>query len=309
VSKLAETVAEAVTSGASGAELARAKINLALHVTGRRTDGYHLISSLVVFADVADVVSAAPAPGGRMGLTVDGPLASELVETTEPRDNLVVRAAARLVRANPGRTLPPTRVVLTKRLPLAAGLGGGSADAAATLRLLDRYWRLDSGQARLAEIGIGLGADVPMCLRSRPLVAEGIGERLTPAVGIPALPIVLAHPGVASPTAAVFGRLEEAERTPLPKVPSRFASVLDFVMWLRRTRNDLTEPAKAENRVVGTALKALGNDSECLFARMTGSGAAVFGIFITLAAATHAAERLRAARPAWWVAATLTGGS
>ena len=303
-----EDLADEVSSGVSGVELAPAKVNLALHITGRRSDGYHLISSLAVFADCADIVGAEALPAGRMGLTVEGPLASELDRTTDPRDNLVIRAADRLAQAMQSAP-PPTRLVLTKRLPIGAGLGGGSSDAAATLRLLDRQWRLDLGEARLAEIGVAIGADVPMCLRSRPLIAEGIGERVTLLPGIPALPVVIVYPGVAMSTKAVFGRLQAAERPPIPAVPERFASLLDFVFWLRQLRNDLSEPAKAENRLAGVAVKALANDSDCLLARMSGSGSGAFGIFFNSAAAARAAERLRAARPGWWITATKTGGS
>jgi 4-diphosphocytidyl-2-C-methyl-D-erythritol kinase len=292
-------------AGIADLELAHAKINLALHVTGRRSDGYHAISSLVVFADCADTIAVAPAGSG---LTAEGPLAGELTRTTDPDDNLVMRAASRLAAGLPAAP-PPTRFVLTKCLPVAAGIGGGSADAAATLRLLDRYWRLDLGIARLAEIGVGIGADVPMCLTGRPLLAEGIGEKITLLEGIPALPIVLAHPAIPMPTRAVFGRLAPQARAPIPPLPARFASLADFTGWLGAQRNDLSAPAAAENPLAGAVVEALAAQPDCMLARMSGSGASAFGIFPDAAAASRAAEAIRAGQPGWWATAATTGGS
>jgi 4-diphosphocytidyl-2-C-methyl-D-erythritol kinase len=298
----------AIVADAGQTELARAKINLALHVGGRRPDGYHLIETLVVFADYADVVSLGTGAPGRMGLTLKGPFAQDLAEATEASDNLAMRAAVELAKAA-GKHLPPTKLVLTKRLPVAAGLGGGSADAAAALRLLNRAWGLQLSDERLAEIGLALGADVPMCLLSRPLIATGIGEKTKVVTGMPAIPIVLVHPGGALPTARVFAQLAEAERQPLPPLPNRFHSLLDVIFWLRKARNDLTEAAAAVSPLAAAATKALTSDSECLFARMSGSGAAAFGIFTTMDAAERAAGRLQTSRPGWWVISAKTGAS
>ena len=302
--EIARAVEGAVSDGAS--ELACAKINLALHVTGRRTDGYHNIESLVVFADCGDVLGAAPSADGRMRLTVKGEFAGSLTETTGPHDNLVTRAASDLARAAGKAEVPPTKLTLTKRIPVAAGLGGGSADAAAALRLLNREWRLNLAAGRLAEVARGIGADVPMCLASRPLLAKGIGEKITPVAGMPTIPIVLAHPGIPVETAAVFAQLAARDGEPLPALPAKFASLLEVIFWLRQARNDLAEPAALVNKAAVSAAKALMRDPDCLFARMSGSGAAAFGIFITLQAAERAAERLRAAKPAWWVVAATT---
>ena len=308
--ELVDAVAQAVSGGASGAELAPAKINLALHVVSRRTDGYHLIDSLVVFADYADLVSAVPSPGRQVELTLDGHFANELDLLSRPRDNLVVRAAEALIgEAGKKRKVPPTQLVLTKRIPIGAGLGGGSADAAATLRLLNRRWGLGLDDVRLGKIGLNLGADVPMCLMPKPVIARGIGERLTPVIGMPRLPVVLAHPSIPLSTTAVYARLDHAERSPLPPMPKRFDSVIAFAIWLRQTRNDLSEPAKAETGLAAAAVKALSSDPGCLFARMSGSGAAAFGIFPKLSTAEKAAERLRHKRPNWWVVAVETIGS
>lgn len=307
--QVAKAIEEA--TGAGNSELARAKINLALHVGARRADGYHDLESLVVFADVADVVTARPAPKdlAAMTLDLDGPHAGLLEETTEPSANLALRAAEAIAALAPKRRAVPLQISVTKRIPIAAGLGGGSADAAATLRLLDRIWGLGLKPKKLIEIGLTLGADVPMCLASQPLMARGIGELVTPVAGIPALSVVLAHPGISVPTGAVFAGLGNEQRSGLPTLPSKFRTVLDLVFWLRQTRNDLTDPARVVARKAVAAAKALADDPDCLFARMSGSGAAAFGIFVKPAAAERAAERIKAAKPDWWVAAATTGGS
>lgn len=307
--ELVDAVAQAVSGGSTNAEPAPAKINLALHVTSRRPDGYHLIDSLVVFADYADLVSAVPSTGRQIELTLDGHFAGELDLLSRPRDNLVVRAAEALIAAAKNRKLPPAHLVLTKRIPIGAGLGGGSADAAAALRLLDRFWELGLDDGKLAKIGLSLGADVPMCLMPKPVIARGIGERLTAVTGMPRLPVVLVHPSIPLSTAKVYARLEPAERPPLPPLPARFDSPIAFAIWLRQTRNDLVEPARAETGLAEAATKALSADPGCLFARMSGSGAAAFGIFPKLSTAEKAAERLRHKRPNWWVVAVETIGS
>lgn len=290
-------------------ELGPAKINLALHVPSRRTDGYHELDSLVVFADFSDTVRAIPGRDGPPELLLSGPLANELDLLSRPRDNLVLRAASALVREAGERRLPSVRLELTKRIPIAAGLGGGSADAAAALRLLNRYWELGIPESRLAEIGLELGADVPMCLSSKPVLARGIGERLTPLSGMPRLPLVLIHPSIPVSTEAVFAKLEPRERSGLPALPERFNSVIAFTIWLRQTRNDLVDPVRSVTGLAATATKALSSDPDCLFARMSGSGASVFGIFPKLSTAERAAERIRHKRPNWWVVVTETFGS
>jgi 4-diphosphocytidyl-2-C-methyl-D-erythritol kinase len=293
----------------SNFETARAKVNLALHVTGRRPDGYHLLDSLVVFAEAADRLEAAPRDESMVSLATAGEFAGDLDRAGPQRDNLVLRAADGLLAALPGRPMPGVRIVLTKQLPVAAGIGGGSADAAAALRLLNRLWRLGAEAEALAKIGIGLGADVPACLVSRPLRVTGIGEGLELMNGIPELPLVLVNPGVALPTRAVFRRLASPDGAPMRTVPARFNSLVEFAQWLASNRNDLSEPAEAESRVVGTVVAALASDPDCLIARMSGSGATVFGIFGSPASAERAGARIRAAQPEWWVAVTRTGGS
>jgi 4-diphosphocytidyl-2-C-methyl-D-erythritol kinase len=274
-------------------EFAPAKINLALHVTGRRDDGYHLIDSLVVFAaDVGDTVTAAAHPGQSLGVV--GPFAGPL-RSADPWDNLLIKASVALLGPR-----YPMELVVTKRIPVGAGLGGGSADAAATLRLLNRVLDLKLPLERLAAVGAPLGADVPMCLYSRPLIARGIGEEITPVAGMPALPMVLACPPVTVATAAVFAAFDHVARPHLPRPPP-FANVRAVAEWLALTRSDLAAPAGEIEPEAAAAARALAADGECLFARMSGSGAAAFGLFPSRAAAARAAARLAAARPSWWV--------
>lgn len=277
------------------AVLAPAKLNLALHVTGRRPDGYHLLDSLVAFTRFGDRVTIAPSDEDRFQIT--GPYAEGL-----PLDdgNLVLRAL-NAMRSEFGRS-DPVRIDLEKNLPVASGVGGGSSDAAAVLRGLARLWDLSPGEDRLARIGLGLGADVPMCLAARPLLARGIGEEITSVDGFPSLGIVLANPGVAVSTAAVFAALVSRDSEPLPPLPGR----LDFhtlCNWLETTRNDLEAPARALEPAIGETLAAL-RKVGAHFVRMSGSGATCFGLFESGNLAKRAASEIRKRRPGWFVAAT-----
>lgn len=298
-----------MSAAASKVESARAKINLALHVLDRRADGYHVLDSLVVFAQVADTLSVFGEDEGFIDLAVDGPFADDLLAATAPDDNLVLAVAHGLAEVHPDRSAGGIRLHLNKQLPVAAGLGGGSADAAAALRLLNRLWRLDLSQQQLAHLGLSLGADVPACLLSRPARVQGIGEIITPVSGMPAMTVVLVNPGVAVSTGAVFRRLQQTERLPLPPIPKSAGPLMEFVFWLRKTRNDLFTPACIEAPLIEKAVRALAADPDCVFARMSGSGATVFGIFMSREAANRAAARLHAAEPHWWIAVTRTEGS
>ncbi len=270
---------------------------------GKRGDGYHLLESLVVFAaDVGDTITARPSGAP---LTIDGPFASALSATAND-DNLVTRAVAAL--GPEARTQRGLSLAVTKQIPVAAGLGGGSADAAATLRLLNRLRALNVAWDRLAAIGAALGADVPMCVLSRPLIARGVGEAMTPVAGFPALPMVLACPPVAVRTADVFRALRDPRQAALPELPA-LATVQDVASWLAGTRNDLAEPAAAVSPLAGAGARELARDPDCLFARMTGSGPSSYGLFPTQAAAKAAAARLAAVERTWWVRAAVTGGS
>ena len=306
----ADLFTSAIAAAAASIETARAKINLALHVRGRRADGYHDIDSLVVFAELSDVLSATKSDEPSVVLGIDGEFADRLADTTPPGDNLVYAVADALLQAFPEHARDGLHIDLVKHLPIAAGVGGGSADAAATLRLLNRIWSLGLSTEQLAGLGANFGADVPVCVLSRPARIEGTGDRLTPLPGIPEIPMVLVNPGIAVPTADVFGRIRNPTRPPLPPLPETgFETITDLVAWLRRTRNDLFEPACGIAPVIERCLRVLASEPECLFARMSGSGATVFGAFPTMDSALEAATRLQASRPEWWVSATCTEAS
>ncbi|MDH2326480.1 4-(cytidine 5'-diphospho)-2-C-methyl-D-erythritol kinase [Cereibacter sp. SYSU M97828] len=255
---------------------ARAKVNLTLHVTGRRADGYHLLDSLVVFAGVGDTVTASDGP---MSLTVDGPEAQALVG-----ENLVTRAAALMGGA---------RLHLEKRLPVASGIGGGSADAAATLRALERMGRPLPDPRNV----LGLGADVPVCLFGRAVRMTGVGEGLEP-VAVPPAWLVLANPRVAVSTPQVFRGLD-GFGPPMPEVPA-FADAAALAHWLHATRNDMEPAAIRIAPVIAEVKAALATLPGCLFARMSGSGATCFGLFRAEAEARAGAAALPAE---WWTAA------
>lgn len=276
---------------------APAKINLALHVTGRRPDGYHLIESLAVFTRFGDRLTIAPAQQDHfeIGGAYGGGLQAD--ET-----NLVLRALATLRREFPERTRQPASIALEKNLPVASGVGGGSSDAAAALRGLAQLWELNLDEAELARIGLSLGADLPMCLAARPLVARGIGDLLSPVPGFPALGLVLANPGVTVSTAAVFEALTHRESEALPPLP-RDLDFHSICNWLETTRNDLEPAARTMQPAIGEALAAL-RKAGAHFARMSGSGATCFGIFETGNVAKRAAASLRERHPGWFVAAT-----
>ncbi|HSF96593.1 MAG TPA: 4-(cytidine 5'-diphospho)-2-C-methyl-D-erythritol kinase [Thermohalobaculum sp.] len=273
------------------AEAAPAKVNLFLHLRGRRPDGYHLLDSLAVFPRLGDRLSATRA--ARLSLSLAGPFGGDLRDAP---DNLVLRAA-RALAAERG-VEAGAALVLEKVLPVASGIGGGSADAAAALRLLARLW----GVALPADAGLGLGADVPVCLSApEPRMVSGIGERLTPPPPLPGFWIVLANPGEAVATGAVFAALERRDYPAGPPMPAAgFAGFGDLVGWLARQRNDLQQAATALCPAIAGVLEAL---EGAALARMSGSGATCFALHGTAAGAEAQAERLARANPGWWVAA------
>ncbi|WP_031254994.1 4-(cytidine 5'-diphospho)-2-C-methyl-D-erythritol kinase [Mesorhizobium sp. L48C026A00] len=276
---------------------AHAKINLALHVTGRRADGYHMIESLAVFTRFGDRVDIELADSD--GFSVSGRYASAV-----PLDdgNLVVKARDALRKQAGPRHTPPVAIRLEKNLPVASGVGGGSSDAATALRGLVETWRLDLDDADLARVGLSLGADVPMCLMARPLIARGVGDELSAVPGFPALGLVLVNPGTAISTAEVFNALSHRDNEGLPPLPRS----LDFHSirnWLEITRNDLEPAARAIQPAIGKALSVL-NKAGAGFARMSGSGATCFGLFETGNVAKRAAVDIRSRHPDWFIAAT-----
>lgn len=263
-------------------ESAPAKVNLTLHVTGRRADGYHLLDSLVMFADIGDCVTVAPGP---LRLDVRGPMADRVPVGT---DNLVLRAAA-LIKAE-------AVITLEKRLPTAAGIGGGSSDAAACLRALSRMTGDD-----IPEDTASLGADVPVCLLARAARMQGIGEDVTPLSGLPVLDAVLVNPNVGVATQAIFHRILQWDNAPMPASLPRFETAQDLIHWLATQRNDLEPPAMAQVPLIADVLRDLAATRECHLARMSGSGATCFGLYPDSQGAHAAANTLRRARPDWWI--------
>lgn len=278
---------------------ARAKINLYLHVTGRRPDGYHELDSLVMFADCGDRLTAAPA--ATLSLSIVGPFAAGL---SAGSDNLVLRAAELLreaLAAKGYRTAGAT-LTLEKNLPVASGIGGGSADAAATLRALLTLWRPPEGLIDVMSLGLRLGADLPVCLVAGARFVGGIGERLERTPGLPRSAILLVNPRVPVATAAAFA----GRRGPF-SMPARWSEPLANARALARrlaaTGNDLLAPALEIAPIIGDVMTAIERLPRVLLARLSGSGATCFGLFETLHAAKAAADILTRERPDWWVAA------
>ena len=285
-------------------ENAPAKVNLTLRVLGRRSDGYHEIESLVAFADFGDKLSFSPA--GELSLTVRGPNAAQAGENA---DNLVLKAAQAFAARVAGAGLGA--FALDKRLPVAAGLGGGSADAAAALRLLARANSLPVDDGRLHEAARATGADVPVCLDPRPRLMRGIGEILSQPLKLPALPAVLVNPGVALPTKSVFAAWKHVASEALPLDVIAVAKIdnrEEYLQLLAAQVNDLESAAIAVEPVIAEVLAALRARPACRLARMSGSGATCFAVFSSAAAAIEAAKPLSNKYPHWWVRACALGG-
>ena len=278
---------------------AAAKVNLYLHVAPPTPDGYHPLASLMAFADVGDTVAVEPSDV--LSMSIDGPFGQGL---SAGPDNLVLRAGAALL-ARAGRPGAGARLTLTKALPIAAGLGGGSSDAGAALRLLNALHGLGLSEAELESVAAEIGADGAACLRGRMLTAEGRGEILSPAPAMPPLPAVLVNPGAPSPTGAVY-RAYDASGAPgaadRPEPPP-LTSVAAAAAWLATCRNDLEPPALMLEPRIARALDALKAEPEPLLVRMSGSGATCFCLTATREAAEALAARLAAAHPDWWVKA------
>jgi len=270
-------------------EAAPAKVNLFLHVTGRREDGYHLLDSLAVFGPAADLLTATPAEG--LSLACEGPFAASLA--AEP-DNLVLRAA-RALAAKIG-VAPRAALTLRKHLPVASGIGGGSADAAAALRLLNRFWGAGLDAAALRALAAPLGADVPVCIASRPARMQGVGERVSPAPRLPACGLLLVNPGVPLATPAVF-RARAPGFSAAASLPDAWPDAATMAADLAQLTNDLEAPARALCPEVGAVLAALEALPGALLSRMSGSGATCFALFATTGEARAAAARLPAD---WW---------
>ncbi len=271
---------------------APAKINLYLHVTGRRTDGYHLLDSLVVFAGIHDLIVLRPAES--LSLRVEGPFSGAVPEGP---DNLVLRAAGRLAEA--AGVAAGAAITIVKHLPAAAGLGGGSADAAAALRGLAGLWKLGADACDLEALALELGADVPVCLRGRAAFVGGIGEQLSAAPALPAAWMALVNPGVELATPRVFAGRSGAF-SPAARFDDAPSDAAELAAVLSTRDNDLTAAACALAPAVDEVLAALEAAPGALLARMTGSGATCFGLFADPGAANEAAMELAHRHPGWW---------
>jgi 4-diphosphocytidyl-2-C-methyl-D-erythritol kinase len=281
---------------------APAKINLTLRVLGRRRDGYHTIASLVAFVRLHDRLAFTP--GGPLSLKLGGPTAAAV---GHPRHNLVLKAARALSAEINGLTLG--RFTLEKFLPVASGLGGGSSDAAAALRLLARANRLRRSDRRIAKVARSLGADVPVCLDPRPRFMQGMGEILSRPLHIPKIPVVLVNPGVPLATKAVFARYDRLKRSAGPRLRVRKRAFPRqpnaFLAMLATEANDLEPAAVALAPSIAEVLEALRNSPGCRLARMSGAGATCFGLFSSRRAAAAAARRIAARHRRWWVRASV----
>ena len=274
---------------------APAKINLSLHITGQRADGYHLIDSIVAFADVGDIVTVET--GKSAGFSVSGPLAQGV---PADQSNLVCKVA---------HTFWPkadVHIQLDKHLPPASGIGGGSADAAACFRAMSKLFPLPAATDVTAEL-LQIGADVPMCVLSAPARIGGVGGLVEPLIAFPSLPAVLVNPRVPVSTPAVFAALESRANAGMGELPDDMADLACVTDWLSQQRNDMQLAAIAQVPQIKTVLDHIASTSGCLFSRMSGSGATCFGIYPTLDSARVAARRLEAERPDWWVRPTLLG--
>lgn len=280
---------------------AAAKINLSLHVVRRRADGYHDIESIVAFASSGDTLTLIPGP--ELSVLVRGPMARGL---GPPADNLVLKAAQEFARRCERARLGAFR--LEKRLPVAAGLGGGSSDAGSALRLLAQLNELDVEHPAVMQAAAATGADVPVCVAGRARRMSGIGERLGPALRLPALSAVLVNPRVPVATAAVFEALGlVAGRRHAEAIHPDLGADLTpdaLIAALSATRNDLEAPAIALAPTIAEALAAVRATPRCRLARMSGSGATVFGLYDDRMSAGRAARQLHAARPQWWIKPT-----
>ena len=283
---------------------APAKINLYLHVTGRRDDGYHMLDSLVGFADIGDQITITESD--ELSLSMNGPFARAFTaqekDTSRDSQNLIIRAVWAL--CDQVKITPNFHITLTKNLPLGGGIGGGSSNAAAVIWALMKWWNIKPAPAYLPDILLKLGADVPVCYNCTSTRMEGIGEILSdPPTGIPELPILLVNPGRPSNTENIFKNFDPSQFKERIELPDHFNGVDDFITFLETTENSLKDPALAATPDIANALAAISEQENTLFSRMSGSGSTCFGVFGNLEDAQNAAENIMRKYPKWWVRA------
>lgn len=274
-------------------EFAPAKLNLFLHVGDKRADGFHALESLVVFADIGDQLRIEPADV--FSLVLDGPFGSALLDE---KHNLIARAA-HLLAQQVGQ-VPNYKITLTKNLPVSSGIGGGSADAAATLRALATLWKVE--RQALYPLAEQLGSDIPACVTSQSLWMAGRGEILSDVATLPRAHLLLVNPGIAVPTGQIFSSLHQRSGVGQALPPPQGASLIDLIDYLATTQNDLESPARALQPAIGDVLQTIAQSGAAL-TRMSGSGATCFGLFADQASAETAARKIQAAKAQWWVKA------
>lgn len=270
--------------------IAPAKVNLYLHITGKRANGYHELDSLAVFTEFGDMLEFSAAD--TLSLIVHGAFASA-IDTSS--GNLVLRAAEALRRT--ANISQGAKIILTKNIPVGAGLGGGSSDAAATLIALNQFWQLNFPLKQLAEIGLPLGSDIPVCLAGKPARIRGIGEQVDPVSMPTSLWMLLVTPNKPLLTAEVYKHFKGPFSASVPSVPTD-------ILALRPLNNDLQMPATALMPVIGDIIKAIAGTPDCKLARMSGSGAACFGLYETEQTARRAQDVIKQSQPGWWITLT-----
>lgn len=274
---------------------APAKVNLSLHITGKRADGYHMLDSLVVFTDFGDVVEIHP--DERLTLKISGPFAGNL----SAHDNLVLKAARLLVQYA-GKPLG-ARITLHKQIPVGAGLGGGSADAAAALRGLRDVWDIELDDTALAQMALALGSDLPVCLQAQPSWVSSIGEHIEPIRLETDMWIVLVNPGIPLPTAQVYKSYVPPHRQAATHT-KRIGSQRELVDLVTPLHNDLQPAAFSLLPEIKNVLAMIAHTPNCLLVRMSGSGATCYGLYESEISARQAADAIKTAQPAWWIQET-----
>ncbi len=281
-------------------EQAPAKLNLFLHITGRREDGYHLLQSLFAFSEKGDIISVEAARA--LSLEITGPFASCLQDQKAGRDQNIVMKAAYLLRERLGAPEMGANILLEKNLPVASGIGGGSSDAAAAIRALAKLWHIQAGETELADIALSLGADVPACLYAKPCLVEGIGEKITPLPHFPQAWCLLANPGIAVSTKAVFENFAQSACGFSPqRAVENFSAATGLKGILQETRNDLEIPARSLEQDIDRVLDVLNSLNNAAFVRMSGSGATCFALFEDEESMRRAGKYLKKSFPHWWI--------
>ncbi len=277
-------------------EFAPAKINLALHIVGQTLDGYHKLESLVVFARIGDNLQISPAK--KNSFKISGEFASSL---NNSKDNLVLKAISAYKKHFPNKIPSNLKIHLEKNLPIASGIGGGSADCAATLRLLNKLNNKEFSAQKLEEIALSLGADVPMCLSSKPAIIKNIGEIIEPIKNFPNAYIILINPNIKISTQQIFNDLKNKNNAPLPPTNNGFKNIKTLSTWLKNTRNDLLPPIIKTTPIISEVIDEFNKNKNCLHSNMSGSGATVFALYESLNDAKNAATNISKKYPHFWV--------